>query len=918
MIKRLKSVFRSLVVLGVLALTLGLVGTVSLYFYVKSDLPSVESLRDVRLQTPMRIYTQDGQLISQYGVKRRIPVTLEEVPQTLIDAILATEDSRFYEHDGIDPIGMLRALMNLVVTGEKGQGGSTLTMQIARGFYLSREKTYIRKIKEIFIAWHIEQTLTKDEILTLYLNKVELGHRAFGFGAAAQVYYGTTLNELNLAQIATLAGLPQAPSVLNPISRPERSIERRRLVLLRMLDEGYITRQEFRVARDAEVTASKHGAEIEFPAPYLADIIYNEMVELYGKEEAETGGYQVYATVKSTLQRAAQIAVLQNIHDYDERHGYRGVLTNLAELQDTWELKNNLQSGETQPDELQPDESILESESSTQIIDIEMISRSAQLINELSHDRLLELLELVNPIQPLMPAIVISVEERSIEVLNQAGELLTIQWPGLAWARPYINDQRQGPIPQNASDIVQLGDVVYTRLNAEKGWFLSQLPEVSSAFVALDPKDGAIQAIVGGYNFYQSQFNRATQAERQVGSNIKPFVYSAALENGYTIASVINDAPINQWDASSGIAWRPQNSPAVYDGPIRMRKALGKSKNVVSVRLLRAVGIENTARYIARFGFDLDDIPRDETLSLGSGSHTPLEVATGMATFSNGGFAITPYFIERITNDNDVTLYEANMPQACQACEKDVKTVNSVSDESANIDNIEALLAETLTETLLVDEATQTKDIIPAPRVISAQNAFLVSEMLRTAVRANGSWNKKTYWLGTGWRARNILQRTDIGGKTGTTNDSRDTWFSGFAPGLVATSWMGFDDNARQLGRTTRNQHLVNMNPEKFNWIGNGLIGSEDGAKAAQPAWIRFMQIALANVPQSSEAIPEGITQVRIDRTTGKLTDRTDHTSMFEYFAIGTQPTAKISDSQVIDPLEEEQEAVTKEGDDIF
>lgn len=917
-IKRLKSVFRSLVVLGVLALTLGLVGTVSLYFYVKSDLPSVESLRDVRLQTPMRIYTQDGQLISQYGVKRRIPVTLEEVPQTLIDAILATEDSRFYEHDGIDPIGMLRALMNLVVTGEKGQGGSTLTMQIARGFYLSREKTYIRKIKEIFIAWHIEQTLTKDEILTLYLNKVELGHRAFGFGAAAQVYYGTTLNELNLAQIATLAGLPQAPSVLNPISRPERSIERRRLVLLRMLDEGYITRQEFRVARDAEVTASKHGAEIEFPAPYLADIIYNEMVELYGKEEAETGGYQVYATVKSTLQRAAQIAVLQNIHDYDERHGYRGVLTNLAELQDTWELKNNFQSGETQSDELQPDESILESESSTQIIDIEMISRSAQLINELSHDRLLELLELVNPIQPLMPAIVISVEERSIEVLNQAGELLTIQWPGLAWARPYINDQRQGPIPQNASDIVQLGDVVYTRLNAEKGWFLSQLPEVSSAFVALDPKDGAIQAIVGGYNFYQSQFNRATQAERQVGSNIKPFVYSAALENGYTIASVINDAPINQWDASSGIAWRPQNSPAVYDGPIRMRKALGKSKNVVSVRLLRAVGIENTARYIARFGFDLDDIPRDETLSLGSGSHTPLEVATGMATFSNGGFAITPYFIERITNDNDVTLYEANMPQACQACEKGVKTVNSASDESANIDNIEALLAETLTETLLVDEATQTKDIIPAPRVISAQNAFLVSQMLRTAVRANGSWNKKTYWLGTGWRARNILQRTDIGGKTGTTNDSRDTWFSGFAPGLVATSWMGFDDNARQLGRTTRNQHLVNMNPEKFNWIGNGLIGSEDGAKAAQPAWIRFMQIALADVPQSSEAIPEGITQVRIDRTTGKLTDRTDHTSMFEYFAIGTQPTAKISDSQVIDPLEEEQEAVTKEGDDIF
>ena len=342
-IKRLKRVFRSLVLLGILGLTLGLIGMTSLYFFVKPDLPSVESLRDVRLQTPMRIYTQDGLLISQYGVKRRIPVTLDNVPQTLIDAILATEDSRFYEHKGIDPIGMLRALMNLVVTGEKGQGGSTLTMQIARGFYLSREKTYIRKIKEIFIAWHIEQTLTKDEILTLYLNKVELGHRAFGFGAAAQVYYGSTLNELNLAQLATLAGLPKAPSVLNPISKPERSIERRRVVLLRMLDEGYITRQEFRLARDAQVTAQKHGAEIEFSAPYLADIIYNEMVDLYGKEEAETGGYKVYATVDSTLQRAAQNAVVQNIHDYDERHGYRGVLTNVNELHELWQFENNIE-----------------------------------------------------------------------------------------------------------------------------------------------------------------------------------------------------------------------------------------------------------------------------------------------------------------------------------------------------------------------------------------------------------------------------------------------------------------------------------------------------------------------------------------------------------------------------------------------
>jgi penicillin-binding protein 1A len=903
-INRLKSVIRSLVVFGILGLTLALLGTASLYFYVKTDLPSVESLKDVRLQTPMKIYTKDGQLISQYGVKRRIPVTIDDVPQELINAILATEDSRFYDHDGIDPIGMVRALINLIVTGEKGQGGSTLTMQIARGFFLSREKTYIRKIKEVFIAWHIEQTLTKDEILTLYLNKIELGHRAFGFGAAAQVYYGSSLTELNLAQIATLAGLPQAPSVLNPISRPDRSVERRRIVLLRMLDEGYITREEFKIARDEPVTASKHGAEIDFSAPYLADIIYNEMVELYGKEEAETGGYQVYATVPANLQQAAQQALIQNIHDYDERHGYRGVITTLDELYQLWQFETEL------TDAFVPELNNVEQPSNP----------SAVLLDTLPFSVLLDLLAQVDPVTPLEPAIVMTLAEQSLQVLNQQGELQTIEWPGLAWARPYINDQRQGAIPKSASDIVQIGDIVYVRQVADKGLYLSQLPEVSSAFIALNPEDGAVQAVVGGYNFYQSQFNRATQAKRQVGSNIKPFVYSAALDNGYTIASVINDAPINQWDSSSGIAWRPQNSPPVYDGPIRMRQALGKSKNVVSVRLLRAVGIENTARHIAKFGFDLDDIPRDETLSLGSGSHTPLEVAAGIATIANGGFAVTPYFINTITNEAGDIIFQANMPRACDDCSAKQDTPRPQSNKNNNIATLEALLAQELTSTEKgLNEADDfAAKIIPAPRVISAQNAFLVSQMMRSAVRANGSWNNKTYWLGTGWRARNLLQRTDIGGKTGTTNDSRDTWFSGFAPGLVATSWVGFDDSARQLGRTSRNQNLINLNPSKFNWIGNALFGGEDGAKAAQPAWIRFMQVALADVAEGSTQVPEGITQVRIDRTTGKLTDRTDHTSMFEYFQLGTQPTSKVSQDQIVDPLQEQKTAVKEEVDDIF
>ena len=871
--QKLKLALKFIVVMFIAGVTLGMLAVATIYFMVKPDLPSVEVLKDIRLQTPLRIYTQDGQLIGQYGVKRRIPMAIDEVPTRLVNAILATEDSRFYEHDGIDPIGMTRALVNLVITGQKGQGGSTLTMQLARGFFLSREKTYIRKVKEIFIAWHIEQTLNKDEILELYINKVELGHRAFGFGAAAQVYYGKTLNELTLAQIATLAGLPQAPSVLNPISRPERSVERRKIVLYRMLDEGYISQEEYTLAKNAPVTAQKHGAELDLAAPYLADLVYNEMVELYGKEIAETAGFKVYTTAPASLQHAAQNAVRQNMHDYDERHGYRGPITTINELRDAEQMVDTLPTSTVPLEPLTSEESSLES---------------------VIQDGDLELLDNVDAVAPLKVALVTQVNERDISVrLAGTGEDIKIDWSGLAWARPYINDHRQGPIPETASDIVQVGDVVNVRETEAKQWSLSQLPTVGAAFVALDPNDGAVRAVVGGYNFYASQFNRATQAKRQVGSNIKPFIYSAALESGYTLASVINDAPINQWDASSGVAWRPQNSPAVYDGPIRMRVALGKSKNVVSVRLLRAIGIENAARYLAKFGFQLDDIPRDETLSLGSGSHTPLEVANGLAVFVNGGHAVKPYFIERITSNEDELIWEAKPLLACSEC-------------GATIDT---------NDPLAIPKMDYTRQ---ASQVISAQNAFLVTEMMRTAVRANGSWNNKTYWLGTGWRARNLLQRTDIGGKTGTTNDARDTWFSGFAPGLVATSWLGFDDSNRQLGRTTRNQHLVNMNPDRFNWIGNGMFGAEDGAKGAQPAWIYFMQSALQDVPSQPVTIPAGITQVRVDRATGKLTPRNDHTALFEYFALGTEPTVSLRSDQVIDPLEQKKSTEFDEGDDIF
>lgn len=833
----------------------GLLMIAGMYFYVRPDLPSVEILKDIRLQTPLKVYTQDGKLISQFGVKKRIPLTLEQIPQPLIDAILATEDSRFYDHPGIDPVGILRAVVTLVATGEKQQGGSTLTMQLARGFFLSREKAFLRKIKEIFIAWHIERLLTKDEILTLYLNKNELGHRAFGVGAAAQVYYGKEIHELTLAQMAMIAGLNKAPSTLNPITNPERALDRRRVVLGRMLTEGYITKQEYDVAYQAPVTASKHGAEIELDAPYLADMLYQDMVQRFGKEEAETGGYSIYATVPSSLQVAAQQAVMLNLHDYDERHGYKGPI---KRLWDTQALENN---------------SSLDEFAWTE--DQMRAALSAQPSYGL-----------------LTPAVVTKVHEQSIEVFKLPGDTEEIDWFGLDWARPFITDVRQGEEPKMASDIVNEGELIWIRRKPEGGWQLSQLPEISSAFVAMDPSNGAVRAIVGGYSFYQSQFNRALQAKRQVGSNIKPFLYSSALEHGYTLASIINDAPINQISRSSGTAWRPKNSPAVYDGPIRMRQALGRSKNVVSVRLMRGVGLDNVINHLGNFGFDPNELPRDESLSLGSASLTPLELVTGFAAIANGGYGVQSHFVERITRE-DITVFEAQPSIACDDC----------------------LVAQTLT----IQNDGQSNEYAPkvAEQVISDSNAFLVSEMMRTAVKGEGSFSKKTYWQGTGWRARNILQREDLYGKTGTTNEAKDTWFSGFAGNLVATAWVGFDDPSRVTGRVSRNRNLLNRSDDKYNWMGNAMFGGEDGARVAQPAWIRFMQVALDGQPERDVRIPESIVSVRIDRTTGKLTNRTDHTSLFEFFKVGTEPDSYVLDDEIVDPLQDDTKQ-THVDDDIF
>ncbi|QUM79096.1 PBP1A family penicillin-binding protein [Moritella sp. 5] len=847
--------------LSVFILVSGLLGIASifaLYFYIKPELPDVSSLKTVQLQTPMKVYSQDGKLISQFGEKRRIPIEIDDVPPLMIKAFLATEDNRFYTHPGIDPIGIMRAASIMIMTGERKQGASTITQQVARNFFLTREKTFIRKIKEIFLAWHIEQNLTKNEILTLYLNKIPLGYRSFGIGSAAQVYYGKTLNELTLAQMAVIAGLPKAPSALNPIRSPKRAKARRHTVLLRMLDENYITQAQFEEANNAPITGEYHGAEIDLSAPYLAEMVRSEMISRYGEEQAYTRGLNVYTTVHSDRQTAATTALINNLLNYDLRHGYRGPL------------------GQAWTND-----------------------------KVLSNEDILLLLKDKPSYKPLQPAVIMVVKEQQVEALLANGDQVTVSWDGLKWARPFISDKKQGPAPQTADTIVNAGDIVLLRPmsvnNKHEQWMLGQLPDVSSAFIAINNNDGAIEALVGGFNYQQSKFNRVTQAERQIGSNIKPFVYSAGLAQGATLASLINDAPINQWDPRAGTAWRPKNSPPTYNGPTRLRLGLAQSKNVMSVRLFRQVGLTNAINYMAKFGFDKSKLPRNESLALGSASLTPLEVAVAFATFANGGFKVEPYFIDRIESANGELLYQATPKQACLTCEKQI---------ALNTDDPEYW-------STIEGDAHALCDIAPygalqvAPRIITEQNAFLMRQVMASVIWGGGSWRHKTGWNGTGWRAAAALKRHDLGGKTGTTNEAKDAWFSGFNPDLSATSWIGFDDHRRELGRVSRN---INLDKHQ-------IIGGEAGAKTAQPAWISFMKSALKGIPERPNVLPENIVQVRIDRKSGLLTYKSDYTSRFEYFIQGTEPTEYVNNQDVdssFDRVGENSDEAEESLDDLF
>ena len=827
---------KRLLLLTLICIILGVTTIFGFYQYVKPELPDVATIKNVELQTPMQVFSQDEKLIAQFGEKRRIPVTYEDIPQDLINALIATEDSRFYEHPGIDPIGITRAALVVLVSGSAKQGASTITQQLARNFFLSNEKKLMRKIKEVFIAIHIEQLLTKQEIMELYVNKIFLGYRSYGFGAAAEVYFGKTLDDLTLSEIAVLAGMPKAPSTMNPIYSLERATHRRNVVLKRMLDEKYITQVQYQQARSEQIESNYHGADIEVSAPYVAELARSWAVKKFGKEHAYTSGLNIYTTVTSTLQEAANDAAINNLLAYDKRHGYRGAVKELW-TQDAapWNEQQITKHLKSQPTYGQ-----------------------------------------------LYPAIVTEVTDKSATVLIKNNGQQLLEWQGIKWARKFINDERQGPPPSSVKNVLAVGQQIWTQevtIKDKQGatthsWELSQVPDVNTAFVAMNPDNGAVLALVGGFNFAHSKFNRATMSMRQVGSSIKPFIYSAALNKGLTLASLINDAPIHHWDVGSASAWRPKNSPPTYNGPTRLRIGLATSKNVMAIRTLREVGLEQTRQYLTHFGFDIKNIPHSETIALGAGSLTPLQVAQGYSVFANGGYFVEPFYIDHIKSPFGEVLYKSNPTVVCKSnCQPLVeKAEEKLSTEFGEEDvSIEG-----------VDPNHSQQQDMPhfAKQVISEQNAFLTREMMYSNIWGGGNWRQGTGWRGTGWRGQ-ALKRHDIGGKSGTTNSSKDTWYNGYGPGVVAISWVGFDSHSRSLGRTTVNRNLGK----------NQTSGAEAGAKTAQPAWIDFMSVALDSKPEQSKRMPNDIIRVRIDRNSGLLTDKVDGTTTFEYFEKGTQPT---------------------------
>ncbi|MEP5763969.1 MAG: penicillin-binding protein 1A [Halieaceae bacterium] len=785
--------------LALLSMCGGLMVCAGIYLHLSPGLPSVEVLKDVRLQTPMRVYSREGELIGQFGEKKRNPLPYTRIPPRFVEALLAAEDDGFFTHVGIDVMGLARAVSELVLTGEKGSGGSTLTMQVARNYFLTLERTFTRKFKEILLSLEIERVLSKEEIFELYFNQMFLGHRAYGFEAAAQVYYGKNIEELELAQLAMLAGLPKAPSRFNPISNPQRALVRRNWILGRMRNLGYIDQALYQAAYDTPVSASHHGAKLAVDAPYAAEMARSEMVDRYGVA-AYSDGYHVYTTISSELQLVANAAVNNGLATYDERHGYRGPELSMSTLEG---------------------------------IDMRPVW--------------LAQLKQTPVIAGRIPAVVSAIEETGVQVLLADESEQLLPWEnGLSTARPFIDENRRGPAPGSPGELLAAGDLIRIRRGEDgTGIFLTQVPAAQAALVALQPDDGGLLSVVGGLGFAKSKFNRVTQAVRQPGSNFKPFIYSAALEQGWTAASIINDAPVVFDDAALEDTWRPENDGGRFYGPTRLRWALTKSRNLVSIRLLQEIGIRNAIDYAGRFGFDTSQLAGDLSLALGTHAITPLELATAYASLANGGYRVYPYLIDRIENFDREEIYRATPATVCRDCDR------TVADLAAPEPDEELSMEEILGQSA--------PELPQAERIMDECVAFIINSILQDVITQ-----------GTGRRAR-VLNRSDIGGKTGTTNGPKDAWFSGYNADVVATTWLGFDQNL-ELGKR------------------------EFGGKAALPMWIDYMRTALRDSKDRSRVVPECIVNVRIDPATGLLSRPGQSDAIFEYFRQENVPTDSVED----------------------
>ncbi|MDF1628808.1 MAG: penicillin-binding protein 1A [Alcanivoracaceae bacterium] len=807
-----------------LAATLSVAGTIMVlnaaYLYLAPQLPPASQLSDVSFQIPLRVYSADGLLIGEFGDKRRTPLKYEQLPPMFVKAVLAAEDDRFFEHGGVDVRGLIRAFAELLRYREIRSGGSTITMQVARNFFLDREQKFLRKFNEIVLSLEIESVLSKEQIFELYMNKIFLGHRAYGAEAAAQVYYGKSISELDLPQWAMIAGLPKAPSAYNPITNPDRALSRRNWILRRMHKVGFIDREQLDIARAAPVDVRYHGPAPELDASYLAEMVRREVVARFGTEKAYTSGLRVYTTLEGPRQAAAVRALRAGLHEYDERHGWRGAEASLD------------------IDELAP------------LPEPELITGNDEAI-ALMH-QWTSLLRPFNPIADLQPALVISTGEQDAKALLADGQQLTLSWENIQWARRYIDVDTVGAELKRTTDAIKAGDVVRLREIIVEGtsqWRLAQIPAAQSALVALEPKTGAIRSLAGGFSFNQSNFNRVLQGQRQAGSALKPFIYTAGLSNGLTTASLINDAPIVFEDSALETAWRPTGASSRFYGPTRIREALYRSLNLVSIRLLQQTGISNTVATLKEFGLPTERFQRDLSLALGSAALTPMEMATGYSVFANSGFRVEPWFIQRIDDNQNTTLWLA--PEVV-LCEPECPIESAEATEITETTEPEPPIA---TDAELISEQT----VLPPPEPIQVQRAvdaryiWLMDSMLKDVVRR-----------GTAYRVSQ-LGRRDLAGKTGTTNDQVDAWFVGYSPALVAAVWVGFDEPT-SLGR------------------------GEYGGRAALPIWMDYMTSALQGVEDQQQPQPAGIVTARINPSSGKLARPGDAGAIFEYFIEGTVP----------------------------